>query len=85
MSLVDAFHQPRLDVSGEGRAILDSRLSDDVTKAITPLMPAIREPVAVYPVQFASPSAVQADAAAGLHHGMSDIASPWSDAVAERA
>ena len=46
-------------------------------------MPVLREPVSVYPAQFASPSAVLRDAASGLNHGMADIASPWSGAVAE--
>ena len=83
MTLEAAFHQPRLDVSGEGRAILDARLSAAVERELATLMPVLREPVSVYPAQFASPSAVLRDAASGLNHGMADIASPWSGAVAE--
>jgi len=83
MTLEEAFHQPRLDVSGEGRAILDDRLSADVERAVAALMPALREPTSVYPVQFACPSAALRDPATGLNHGMSEIASPWAGAVAE--
>jgi gamma-glutamyltranspeptidase/glutathione hydrolase len=83
MTLDEAFHQPRLDVSGEGRAILDDRLPAEVERAVAALMPVLREPTSVYPVQFACPSAVLRDPATGLHHGMGEIASPWAGAVAE--
>jgi gamma-glutamyltranspeptidase/glutathione hydrolase len=83
MTLKEAFHQPRLDVSGEGRAVLDSRLPDDVERAVAALMPAGREPLSVYPVHYACPSAVLRDPAAGLNFGMGEIASPWAGAVAE--
>jgi gamma-glutamyltranspeptidase/glutathione hydrolase len=83
MTLEEAFHQPRLDVSGEGRAVLDDRLPGEVCHAVAALMPVMREPVSVYPVQFACPSAVLRDPATGLHHGMGEIASPWAGASAE--
>ena len=83
MTLEEAFHQPRLDVSGEGRAVLDSRLPDDVARAVAALMPVVREPLSVYPVHYACPSAVLRDAVAGLNFGMGEIASPWAGAVAE--
>jgi len=83
MTLEEAFHQPRLDVSGEGRAVLDARLPAEVERAVAALMPVVREPVSIYPVQFACPSAVLRDPATGLHYGMGEIASPWAGAVAE--
>jgi gamma-glutamyltranspeptidase/glutathione hydrolase len=83
MTLEEAFHQPRLDVSGEGRAILDVRLPAEVERAVAALMPVLREPTSVYPAQFACPSAVLRDPATGLHHGMGEIASPWAGAIAE--
>jgi gamma-glutamyltranspeptidase/glutathione hydrolase len=83
MTLEEAFHQPRLDVSGEGRAILDDRLPAEVERAVAALMPAMREPTSVYPVQFACPSAVLRDPGTGLNHGMAEIASPWAGAIAE--
>jgi gamma-glutamyltranspeptidase/glutathione hydrolase len=83
MTLEEAFHQPRLDVSGEGRAILDQRLSAEVERTVAALMPVLREPTSVYPVQFACPSAVLREPATDLNHGMGEIASPWAGAVAE--
>jgi gamma-glutamyltranspeptidase/glutathione hydrolase len=83
MTLEEAFHQPRLDVSGEDRAVLDVRMPADVERAVAVLMPVTREPTSVYPVQFACPSAVLRDPATGLHYGMGEIASPWAGAVAE--
>jgi gamma-glutamyltranspeptidase/glutathione hydrolase len=83
MTLEEAFHQPRLDVSGEGRAILDVRLPAEVESAVAARMPVLREPTSVYPAQFACPSAVLRHPATGLQHGMSEIASPWAGAVAE--
>lgn len=83
MTLEEAFHQPRLDVSGEGRAILDTRLPPEVETAVAAHMPVIREPLSVYPGQFACPSAVLRDSANGANYGLSEIASPTSGAVAE--
>jgi gamma-glutamyltranspeptidase/glutathione hydrolase len=83
MTLEEAFHQPRLDVSGEGRAVLDSRLPEAVAQAVATLMPVAREPLEVHPGHFACPGAVLRDAAAGLNYGMGEIASPWAGAVAE--
>lgn len=82
MTLEEAFHQPRLDVSGEGRAILDSRLPREVDDAVAVHMPVVREPLSVYPGQFACPSAVMRDPATGWSYGMSEIASPTSGGVA---
>jgi gamma-glutamyltranspeptidase/glutathione hydrolase len=83
MTLEEAFHQPRLDVSGEGRAVLDSRLPDEVERAVAVLMPVVREPLSVYPVHYACPSGVLHDPATGLNHGMAEVASPWAGAIAE--
>ena len=65
------------------RSILDDRLPAEVERAVAALMPVMREPTSVYPLQFACPSAVLRDAATGLNHGMGEIASPWAGAVAE--
>jgi gamma-glutamyltranspeptidase/glutathione hydrolase len=83
MTLEEAFHQPRLDVSGEGRAVLDSRLPDAVERAVAALMPVVCEPLSVHPVHYACPSGVLRDPATGLNHGMGEVASPWAGAVAE--
>jgi len=85
MTLEEAFQQPRLDVSGEGRAVLDDRLSPEVERAVAAHLPVVREPLALYPGQFACPSAVLRDAATGLAYGMVEIASPTGGAVAARS
>ncbi len=82
MTLEEAFRQPRLDVSGDGRVTLDDRLPAEVEQAIAARLPVVRGAVSAYPVLFASPSAVLRDTAAAVNHGMADIASPWSGAVA---
>jgi gamma-glutamyltranspeptidase/glutathione hydrolase len=83
MTLEEAFHQRRLDVSGEGRAVLDSRLPDAVERAVAALMPVTREPLSVHPVHYACPSGVLRDAELGFNFGMGEIASPWAGAIAE--
>jgi len=83
MTLEEAFHQPRLDMSGDGTATLDARLPAAVEQAVAARFPIARRPLDVYPLLFACPSAVLRDPASGLHHGMSEIVSPWSGGVAE--
>jgi len=83
MTLEEAFHQPRLDVSGESHAVLDGRLPGEVERAVAGLMPVSREPVSVYPVHYACPGGVLRDSAAGLNYGMGEVASPWAGAIAE--
>jgi gamma-glutamyltranspeptidase/glutathione hydrolase len=83
MTLEEAFHQPRLDVSGEGRAVLDRRLPAAVERAVVALMPVIREPLSVHPVHYACPSGVLRDTATSLNHGIGEVASPWAGAIAE--
>jgi len=83
MTLEEAFHQPRLDMSGDGTVTLDSRLPPAVADALAARFPVVRAPVSVYPVMFACPSAVLRDPVTGLNQGISEIASPWAGGVAE--
>src|SRR5690606_15255277 len=78
-----AFHQPRLDASGEPAVTVDDRLPEAVFEAVAAALPARRGALSVYPVLFASPNAVLREA--GRNAGMADIASPWSGAVAADA
>src|SRR5262252_3132403 len=50
MTLEEAFHQPRLDMSGDGTVTLDSRLPPAVADALAARFPVLRAPVSVYPV-----------------------------------
>ena len=83
MTLEEAFHQPRLDMSGDGIATLDTRLPPQVEQAVAARFPIVRRPLDVYPLLFACPSAVLRDPATGRNHGLSEIVSPWSGGVAE--
>lgn len=83
MSLEDAFHQPRIDASGGDTVSVDPRLPEAVRKALAGQFPTVETELVVYPTNYACPSAVLRDPAGGLHHGLSDVMSPWSGAVAE--
>ena len=82
MDLDGAFHCPRIDVSGTEGAFVDRNLGDAVLEAVSKAVPAEFTDLAPYPAQFANPSAVQA-APSGDRFGATDLASPWSGAVAQ--
>ena len=84
MSLEDAFHQPRLDASGGERVGVDPRLPPEVNSALGGKFPVHPAELAVYPANFACPSAVLNDLPTGERFGMSDVMSPWSGASAEK-
>jgi gamma-glutamyltranspeptidase/glutathione hydrolase len=82
MDLDQAFHTPRIDVSGPGNALVDRRLGAETLAGIAGTMAAAFTDLSPMPAQFANPSAVQA----GLERrfrGAADLASAWSGAVAE--
>lgn len=83
MAFEEAFHQPRLDVSGDGRATLDTRLGTDVETAVAAQMPVFREEQTAYPNAFAKPCGVLRDPRTGDSVGMADVMNPVSGAVAE--
>jgi gamma-glutamyltranspeptidase/glutathione hydrolase len=80
MDLDGAFHQPRIDVSGPGLALVDRRLGEATLRGILQKLPAEFTDLAPYPAQFANLSAVQA-APDGARRGAADLASAWSGAV----
>ena len=81
MSLEDAFHQPRLDVSGPDLVTVDDRLPFAV---MPPDGAASRRlPPQPSPLLYACPTAVLDDLAAGTREGMTEPWQPWADAVAE--
>src|SRR5688572_12463915 len=80
MDLDEAFHCPRIDVSGPGLALVDRRLGDETLRAIAASMTAEFTDLAPYPAQFANPSAVQAPPDRKFR-GAADLASAWSGAV----
>jgi len=84
MSLADAFHQPRIDASGGERVCVDPRLPQEIKNALSEKFPVHPAELAVYPANFACPSAVLNDSTTGERFGMSDVMSPWSGAAAEK-
>jgi len=80
MSLEDAFHQPRIDVSGSGEVTADQLLSEDIRAALAAEMPTATTRRNVFPYSFACPAGVLRDGTRNM--GCTEIMSPWGDAVA---
>ena len=81
MGLEDAFHQPRIDVSGDHKANVDRRLGSDVFAALEERMPVMPLEDTVYPSMFACPNAVMQDADGG-QQGMAYVMYPVSGVAA---
>jgi gamma-glutamyltranspeptidase/glutathione hydrolase len=81
MTLEDAFHQPRIDASGGDTVGVDPRLPAAIRNALAAKFPISETELAVYPTNFACPSAVLRDPASGEFQGITDVLSPWSGAV----
>jgi gamma-glutamyltranspeptidase/glutathione hydrolase len=77
-----AAHHPRIDVSGGDRLGLDRRLSASTIERLSSRPGATLVEHTVYPSRFACPNLVLRDAD-GVNHGISDVMSPWSAAIAE--
>ena len=58
LSLPDAIHHPRIDVSGGETANVDKRLSQEVIDAVQNVMPVVPVEDAVFPSNFACPNGV---------------------------
>jgi gamma-glutamyltranspeptidase / glutathione hydrolase len=80
MSLQDAFHQPRIDVSGNGQVIADALLSEEIRSALSQEMSTSAARRVIFPYSFACPAGVLRDG--GRNMGCTEIMSPWGDAVA---
>lgn len=81
MSLEQAFHQPRIDVSGGLSMSVDIHLDPEVKEALSEVMPVVPARRSVYPYAFACPAAVLRER--GLNSGCTEIMSPYGDAVSE--
>ncbi|MGD9535683.1 MAG: gamma-glutamyltransferase family protein [Alphaproteobacteria bacterium] len=81
MTLNDAFHTPRLDVSGTDVVTIDERLPPGLASALPPPLGALAVQQGAYPSLFANPNAAgwlpeEARAVGAVH-----VASPWSQAA----
>jgi gamma-glutamyltranspeptidase/glutathione hydrolase len=79
LTLEEAFHQPRLDVSGGPRIVADKDLPADVMQALGKVMPVVAARSTAYPYAFACPAGVMRDG--DLNMGCTEIMSPYGDAV----
>jgi len=77
-----AAHHPRIDVSGGERLAVDRRLPAQVIEHLLAMPGAFILEHGIFPSRFACPNLVLRDAD-GRNHGISDVMSPWSAAVAE--
>ena len=82
MSLEDAFHQPRIDMSGGDTLIADRLLAPEVLQALGEAFATQTAPRTVFPYAFACPAGVLREGA--MNMGCTEIMSPWGDAVAQR-
>ena len=82
MSPEEAAHHPRIDVSGDQGVAIDRRLPAAVIDRLTSRRGASLVEHTVWPQQFACPNLVLRGED-GTNHGISDVMSPWSAAVAE--
>ena len=80
MTLEQAMHQPRIDVSGGKQILADLELPDDVIAALQAIMPTSRARRHIYPYAYACPAGVSRDG--DINTGCTEVYSPWGDAVA---
>jgi len=83
LSLEEAFHQQRIDMSGGGNATADRTLPQGVIDALAAAFPTTTAVRTNFPYAFACPAAVLRDG--DMNMGCTEIMSPWGDAVAEGA
>jgi gamma-glutamyltranspeptidase/glutathione hydrolase len=81
MDIEEAFHHPRIDVSGGETVVADEALPEETVAALQAEHPVVRFRRTVFPYAFACPAGVMR--AEGLNTGATEIMSPWGDAIAE--
>ncbi|MEA2777757.1 MAG: gamma-glutamyltranspeptidase / glutathione hydrolase [Acetobacteraceae bacterium] len=82
MQLAEAAHHPRIDISDPEYVSADRRLSSGVIDALAADGPTHIVEHGVMPINFACPNAIIANEN-GDRSGISDVASPWSAAIAQ--
>jgi gamma-glutamyltranspeptidase / glutathione hydrolase len=81
LDLNEAFHQPRVDVSGLGPVAVDRRLGAKALATLSEAFDTVEcEPVP-YPFPFTIASAVRR--VKGINEGATEPEQPWSEAVSE--
>ena len=80
LNLEEAFHTPRIGVSGSGKIPADQTLSAQIIAALAKEMPVIQTRRNIYPYSFACPAGVMRDGE--MNMGCTEIMSPYGDAIA---
>jgi gamma-glutamyltranspeptidase/glutathione hydrolase len=80
MDLESAFHQPRIDASGEPSILVDPRLPEDVQAALAARFQTRAAELVVLPNNYACPCAIAVEPS-GERIALSDVMSPWSGAA----
>jgi gamma-glutamyltranspeptidase / glutathione hydrolase len=83
LTLEEAFHQQRIDMSGSSKVTADRTLPQGVLDALAAVFPTTTAVRTNFPYAFACPAAVLRDGQ--MNMGCTEIMSPWGDAVAEGA
>ena len=81
MSLEEAFHSPRIDMSGGLPVVADSGLPAEALAALRAAFPTETARRLCFPYSFAVPAAVLREGETNT--GCTEIMSPWGDAVVE--
>jgi gamma-glutamyltranspeptidase/glutathione hydrolase len=81
MSLEDAFHAPRIDMSGGLPVVADAALPADSLAALKAALPTETARRLCFPYSFAVPAAVLREN--DMNMGCTEIMSPWGDAVGQ--
>ena len=79
MTLDQAMHHARIDVSGTERVVVDAALPLEVREALKSRFTTAEAPRDVFPLAYACPSAVLRRG--DENQGASEVMHPWSDAV----
>lgn len=83
MTLDEAAHQPRIDISDPEFLTIDQRLGRDIIDALAGDGPTETVEHSVIPISFGCPSAVVSKPD-GSRAGIGDVMSPWSAALAQQ-
>ena len=81
MSVHDAIHQPRIDVSGGADITVDPLLDRDIVEFLSRHYSVVEVPHGVYPSMYACPGIAQFDPRTGNSVGAAFVMSPVAAAV----
>jgi gamma-glutamyltranspeptidase/glutathione hydrolase len=82
LTLEEAFHRPRIDMSGADQVIADRTLAPEVVMELDRIFPTVMARRTLFSYPFAVPAGVLREG--DMNVGCTEIFSPWGDAVAEK-